>query len=54
MMESNCAISMGSIGSDAAIEASDIVLVSDDLSKIAKAKRVAKKTKKIVLENIVV
>ncbi len=53
MMESNCAISMGSIGSDAAIEASDIVLVSDDLSKIAKAKRVAKKTKKIVLENIV-
>ena len=53
MMESNCAISMGSIGSDAAIEASDVVLVSDDLYKIAKAKQIAKKTKKIVLENIV-
>ena len=53
MMEANCAISMGSIGSDAAIEASDIVLISDDLSKIAKAKAIAKKTRKIVFENIV-
>ena len=53
MMEANCAISMGSIGSDAAIEASDIVLVSDDLSKIAKAKKIAKKTRTIVFENII-
>ena len=53
MVEANCAISMGSIGSDAAIEASDIVLVSDDLSKIAKAKKIAKKTRVIVFENII-
>lgn len=53
MVSADCAISMGTIGSDAAIEASDIVLISDDLSLIAKAKSIAKKTKKIVIENIV-
>ena len=53
MVSANCAISMGSIGSDAAIEASDIVLISDELSLIAKAKNIAKKTRRIVIENIV-
>ena len=52
MVSANCAISMGSIGSDAAIEASDIVLISDELSLIAKAKNIAKKTRRIVIENI--
>ena len=53
MTAANCAISMGSIGSDAAIEASDVVLISDDLSLIAKAKKTSKKTRKIVFENII-
>ena len=53
MTAANCAISMGSIGSDAAIEASDVVLISDDLSLIAKSKKISKKTRKIVFENII-
>ena len=46
-------ISMGGIGSDAAIEASDIVLMRDDLSKIAEAKAISMKTLRIVKQNIV-
>ena len=53
MTTANCAISMGSIGSDAAIEASDVVLISDDLSLIAKSKSISKKTRRIVFENII-
>ena len=45
-------IAMGALGSDAAIEAADIVLMDDDLSKVAKAIRIAKKTNRIVKENI--
>ena len=45
-------IAMGGVGSDAAIEASDIVLMKDDLRGIPLAKRIAKKTMAIVLENI--
>lgn len=44
---------MGGVGSDAAIEASDIVLMHDDLNSIKKAKMIAKKTMRIVYENIV-
>ena len=43
---------MGGVGSDAAIEASDIVLMTDELSKIAVAKRIAAKTRKVVTQNI--
>jgi len=46
-------IAMGGVGSDAAIEAADMVLMTDDISGIAKAMRVAKKTLLIVRENIV-
>lgn len=46
-------IAMGGIGSDAAIEAADIVIMNDDISKIGTAVRVALKTKQIVLQNIV-
>lgn len=53
MTAADCAFSMGQVGSDAAIEASDFVLVSDDLSKIAEAKRVAKGTRAIVYQNII-
>lgn len=46
-------ISMGSIGSDAAIEASDIVIMKDEPSKVATAIKIAKKTRIVVLENII-
>lgn len=45
-------IAMGGVGSDAAIEASDIVLMTDEPSKIADAIKIAKKTRRIVWENI--
>lgn len=53
MTVANCAVSMGRVGSDAAIEASDIVLVSDNLKMLPKARRIAKSTRRIVVENIV-
>lgn len=46
-------IAMGALGSDAAIEAADIVLMNDEPSAIADAVRIARKTKQIVTQNIV-
>lgn len=46
-------IAMGGIGSDATIEASDIVLMKDDLSNLADAIKISKITKKTVLSNII-
>lgn len=46
-------IAMGALGSDAAIEAADVVLMDDDPSKISLAMRIAVKTLRIVKENIV-
>ena len=46
-------IGMGAIGSDAAIEAADIVLMDDDPLKIAKAIQISRKTLKIVYQNII-
>ena len=54
LMRSDIGIAMGGVGSDAAIEASDIVLMQDDLRGIAKAKRIAKKTMSVVIQNIVI
>ena len=45
-------IAMGALGSDAAIEAADIVLMDDDPSKIALARKISVHTLKIVKENI--
>lgn len=45
-------IAMGGLGSDAAIEVADIVLMTDDLSKLFTAKKIAKKTRRIVIQNI--
>lgn len=53
MTVADCSVSMGKVGSDAAIEASDFVLVSDELSRLAEAKRVAKGTRRIVFQNII-
>lgn len=46
-------IAMGALGSDAAIEAADVVLMDDQLSKIAEAVRISRKTMRIVRQNIV-
>ena len=46
-------IAMGSMGSDAAIEAADVVLMDDDPSKIASIVRISRKTMRIVKQNIV-
>lgn len=53
MTTADCAVSMGRVGSDAAIEASDVVLVSDNLSLLPKARKIAKGTRRIVVENII-
>ena len=52
LMRSDIGIAMGGVGSDAAIEASDIVLMKDDLKGLSLAKRIAKKTMAIVRQNI--
>ena len=46
-------IAMGGLGSDAAIEASDVVIMTDEPSKVATAIRISKRTRRIVVENIV-
>ena len=53
MTVADCAVSMGQVGSDAAIEASDVVLVSDNLALLPEAKMIAKGTRKIVFQNII-
>lgn len=50
---SDIGIAMGKIGSDAAVDASDIVLMNDDLSSITKAIRISKLTKRVILSNII-
>ena len=47
-------IAMGGLGSDAAIEAADVVLMTDEPSKLVEAIDVAKATKRIVMQNIVI
>ncbi len=46
-------VAMGAMGSDAALEAADVVLMDDDLAKLPEAMDVAKKCSRIVVENIV-
>lgn len=47
-------ISMGSIGTDAAIEAGDIVILDDNLNKINEAKKISRKTINVVYQNIII
>ena len=53
LMRSDLGIAMGALGSDAAIEAADVVLMDDHPSKIALALRIARRTLRIAKENIV-
>lgn len=46
-------VAMGAVGADAAIEAADVVIMGDSLSKIPVAKRIARRTMRIVKENII-
>lgn len=53
LAQADLGIAMGGIGSDVAIEASDMVIMGDSLSKIPSGRRIAKKTMRIVRENII-
>ena len=53
MAEADCAFSMGKLGSSAAVETSNMVLVGDNLLALAQAVKIAKKTSKVVKQNIV-
>lgn len=53
LMRSDIGIAMGSMGSDAAIEAADVVLMDDDIRKIPLVIRISIKTMKIVRQNII-
>ena len=46
-------IAMGALGSDAAIEAADVVLMTDELTKLVDAIKIAKRTRRIIVQNIV-
>ena len=52
MSRADIGIAMGALGSDAAIEAADVVLMDDDPLKISKAIRISRKCLRIVYENI--
>jgi Cd2+/Zn2+-exporting ATPase len=53
IIRSDIGIAMGALGSDAAIDAADIVLMSDEPSRIPEAINVAKRTRAIVWQNII-
>ena len=53
LVRADIGIAMGGLGSDAAIEAADVVIMDDDLSKIGEAIGIAKRTIRIVKQNIV-
>lgn len=53
LMRADVGFAMGALGSDAAIEAADIVLMDDDIRKISKVIRIARKTMRIVKSNVV-
>ncbi|WP_449720067.1 heavy metal translocating P-type ATPase [Companilactobacillus baiquanensis] len=52
LTQADLGIAMGGLGSDAAVDAADMVIMSDEPSKISKAMDIARKTKEIVIENI--
>lgn len=53
LIRADVGVAMGNLGSDAAIEAADVVLMTDELSKLPTAMKIALKTKKIATQNII-
>lgn len=53
LMQADVGIAMGGLGSDAAIEAADLVIMDDKPSRIATVMKIARKTRQIVIQNIV-
>lgn len=53
LMRADIGVAMGAFGTDAAMEAADVVLMDDNLDKLAKAIRISKHTLRIVYENII-
>jgi Zn2+/Cd2+-exporting ATPase len=53
LAQADIGIAMGGIGSDAAIEAADVVIMNDEIGKLATAIKIARKTKAIVTQNII-
>jgi Cd2+/Zn2+-exporting ATPase len=53
LARANIGVAMGGMGSDAAVEAADIILMTDEPGKLIEAKKIAKYTRKIVLQNII-
>src|SRR5215213_2264850 len=54
LVQANIGIAMGAMGTEAAMEAADIVLMHDDLAKIARARAIAKRSFRTIKENIIV
>lgn len=54
IMRADVGVAMGALGSDSAIEAADVVLMNDDLRSLVTAKKIGKKTVRVVKENIVI
>ena len=53
LVQADVGISMGAIGSNSAIEASDVVIMNDDLEGIPTVLRIAYKTKRIIIANLI-
>jgi len=53
LIKADVGVSMGSIGSDVAVEASDVVIMNDDLTNLSNAIKIAKRNKKVVIFNII-
>ena len=53
LISADLGISMGSLGSDLAVEASDAVIMNDEPIQVIEAMNISKKTKKVVIENII-
>ena len=53
LAQADLGIAMGAVGSDVAVEASDMVIMGDSLSKIPTGRKIARKTLRIVKENII-